>query len=285
MTEIAGAEAVRTKFQPRITDTAENNSAVQATPEQEAADTAENKPVEQASEPGAVDAAEKIPAAGKCPERETGITAEIYCEREDFDGADISPEFQSLRIPMTEEYVSLTARPGWLRMYGREGLASLFRQSLIARRRTEFVCSCSCKVEFEPQNFKQMAGLICMYDTENYMYLHISRDEDCGKCITLLRAENKVYTYPVEPVPLPEDVPVFLKAEIHYDRIQFYYAAGIEDYQKIGPEDDCSYMSDEACSQGWFTGSMLGICCQDLTGAGQYADFDFFIYSTEEKNV
>ena len=285
VTEIAGAEAVRTKFQPRITDTAENNSAVQATPEQEAADTAENKPVEQASEPGAVDAAEKIPAAGKCPERETGITAEIYCEREDFDGADISPEFQSLRIPMTEEYVSLTARPGWLRMYGREGLASLFRQSLIARRRTEFVCSCSCKVEFEPQNFKQMAGLICMYDTENYMYLHISRDEDCGKCITLLRAEIKVYTYPVEPVPLPEDVPVFLKAEIHYDRIQFYYAAGIEDYQKIGPEDDCSYMSDEACSQGWFTGSMLGICCQDLTGAGQYADFDFFIYSTEEKNV
>lgn len=215
--------------------------------------------------------------------RRADITAEIFCEREDFDGADISPEFQSLRIPMTEEYISLTARPGWLRMYGREGLASLFRQSLIARRRTEFVCSCSCKVEFKPQNFKQMAGLICMYDTENYMYLHISRDEDCGKCITLLRAENKVYTYPVEPVPLPEDVPVFLKAEIHYDRIQFYYAAGKEDYQKIGPEDDCSYMSDEACSQGWFTGSMLGICCQDLTGAGQYADFDFFTYSTGEE--
>ena len=46
-------------------------------------------------------------------------------------------------------------------------------------------------MEFEPEVFKQMAGLILMYDTDNYLYLHVSYDEDIGKCITLLKAENK----------------------------------------------------------------------------------------------
>lgn len=52
-------------------------------------------------------------------------------------------------------------------------------------------------MEFEPENFKQMAGLICMYDPENYLYIHASHDEDLEKCISILRAENKSYTYPV----------------------------------------------------------------------------------------
>lgn len=42
-----------------------------------------------------------------------------------------------------------------------------------------------------------MAGLICTYDTDNYLYLHCLYDEDVGKCITILRAENKKYSYPV----------------------------------------------------------------------------------------
>lgn len=199
--------------------------------------------------------------------------------RDDFDGKLLGMEYQSLRIPMTEEYISFTARPGWLRMYGREGLASLFRQTLIARRWTEFCFTVSACMEFEPDIFKQMAGLICMYDTENYLYLHVTRDEDIGKCISILKAENKNYSYPVGFVGIPEGCSVFLKAEVEYDRIKFFYSLRDEcHYQSIGGSFDCSFLSDEACSQGWFTGAMVGICCQDLTGFGRYADFDFFEY-------
>ena len=48
----------------------------------------------------------------------------------------------------------------------------------------------------------------------------------------------------------------------------------------IGEEIYGDFMSDEACMEGWFTGSMTGICCQDLTGLGKYADFQFFEYKT-----
>lgn len=202
--------------------------------------------------------------------------------RDDFDSPVLDVEYQSLRIPMTERYLSLTERPGWLRLYGREGLASLFRQSLIARRWTEFQFTASTCLEFEPENFKQMAGLICMYDTENYLYLHVSHDEDLGKCISILRAENKNYTYPVGYLPIEGNQPVFLKVQVCRDKLQFSYHVGNDtEYETLGEEFDCSFLSDEACVQGWFTGSMVGLCCQDLTGFGKYCDFDFFEYSTE----
>ena len=45
---------------------------------------------------------------------------------------------------------------------------------------------------------------------------------------------------------------------------------------EAGPVVNAGFLSDEACEEGWFTGTMIGICCQDLTGFGKYADFDWF---------
>ncbi len=197
--------------------------------------------------------------------------------RKDFDSEVLDPEFQSLRIPLDESFLSLTARPGYLRLYGREGLASLFAQSLIARRQTLFHIRAAAKMEFEPTVFKQMAGLICMYDHENYLYLHVSFDEDIGRCISVLKAKNKQYSYPFGFIPVEAGAAI-LEVEIHDGVLQFYYQMGTGSKQEIGSALDCSFMSDEACNQGWFTGSMVGLCCQDLTGERLYADFDWFDY-------
>lgn len=199
--------------------------------------------------------------------------------RDNFDSPSLSLEWQSLRIPMSEKYVSLSSRPGWLRIYGHEGLSSKFRQALIARRWTEFHFEAATRMEYHPEVFKQMAGLICMYDTDNYLYLHLTYDEEIGTCISILRAENKNYSYPVGFVALDLALPVILKVTVDYDTLQFYYSTSDETgYQKIGEAFDCSFLSDEACEEGWFTGAMVGICCQDLTGFRKYADYDWFEY-------
>ncbi|MCC8046525.1 MAG: family 43 glycosylhydrolase [Clostridiales bacterium] len=209
-------------------------------------------------------------------------------EWDDFDVNVLHADYQSLRIPMDEHYVSLQARPGWLRMYGRSGLASRFTQTLIARRMTEYHMEAYTCVDFEPENFKEMAGLILMYDTDNYLYLHISWDEDCGKCISLLKAENRNYQYLTEFLPLKEEKDVVLGLHIDGPYVQFSYGYRREGDKNrfssackgecipIGPKIDASFLSDEACREGWFTGTMIGICCQDLTGFGKYADFDWF---------
>ena len=54
--------------------------------------------------------------------------------REDFDAPQLPIDFQWLRTPWPEELFSLTARPGHLRLFGRETIGSLFRQALVARR-------------------------------------------------------------------------------------------------------------------------------------------------------
>ncbi|MGN6711228.1 glycoside hydrolase family 43 protein [Anaerocolumna jejuensis] len=199
--------------------------------------------------------------------------------RDDFDMGYLDIEFQSLRIPLDDTFYSLTARKGYLRLYGRSGLSSRFSQSLIARRWTEFQFEASTCLEYEPTVFKNMAGLICMYDYDNYIYLHITYDEDEGKCISILTAENKKYEYPIGFVSVSQAGRIYLKVTVDHDKLQFYYSITDEGgYMQIGPELDASILSDEACNEGWFTGAMVGICCQDLTGFGAYADFDYFEY-------
>ena len=46
--------------------------------------------------------------------------------RDDFNEEELDREYQSLRVAMDAHYISLTERPGFLRMYGRSGLASRF---------------------------------------------------------------------------------------------------------------------------------------------------------------
>lgn len=45
--------------------------------------------------------------------------------RDEFDRPELDLDYQSLRVPMDGRHLSLTARPGWLRMYGRSGLSGL----------------------------------------------------------------------------------------------------------------------------------------------------------------
>lgn len=203
--------------------------------------------------------------------------------RDDFDAKTLDIHFQSLRIPLDETFYSLTAREGHLRLYGREGLGSKYRQSLIARRWQEFEFSASTCLAFEPTSYKHLAGLICLYDTENYYYLHVTHHEDKGKCISILSAVNKVYSDPVGYVALPADASkVWLRVEVDHDKLQFYYStSGESQYEPIGPVLDASTLSDEACREGWFTGAFVGLCCQDLTGFRKHADFDYFEYAEQ----
>src|SRR4029078_5864085 len=110
---------------------------------------------------------------------------EVRC---DFDGGTLPLEFQWLRTPHAEEIFSLTARPGHLRLYGRETIGSLFRQALVAGRQQAHCFSASTVVDFEPEHFQQMAGPVCYYGGAKFHYLHVSHDETLGKSLAVMSA-------------------------------------------------------------------------------------------------
>ena len=201
---------------------------------------------------------------------------------DDFDSDTLDIHFQTLRVPLGEDTLSLKERKGYLTLKGRESLSSHFTQSLVARRQQAFCYTSATKVEFSPESFQQMAGLICLYDTKNFFYLHITQDEDLGECLNIMTCDDGTFSYPLpEPVPVKSTQGIYLKANVSYDQLQFSYSRDNQEWIKIGGILDASILSDdypETKNQGKFTGAFVGMCCQDLSGERKPAYFDNFEY-------
>jgi xylan 1,4-beta-xylosidase len=186
--------------------------------------------------------------------------------------------FQSLRRPVSEDWLSLSERPGWLRLKGDEPTVSCFRQSLIARRVQAFHTETSTELDFQPESFKQMAGLIAYYDTENHYYLRVSHDEKTGRGLNIIRtaaaAGGEILE---EDIPLPDEGTVHLKVSIQTTDVRFAYSIDGESWNEIGPVLESAVLSDDFNHLG-FTGAFVGLCAQDQVTKGHPADFKYFKY-------
>jgi xylan 1,4-beta-xylosidase len=203
-------------------------------------------------------------------------------EREEFDDPRLPIAFQWLRSPWPEELFSLTARPGHLRLYGRETVGSLFRQALVARRQESHAFGAATVVEFEPRHFQQMAGLICYYNSAKFHYLYLSRDGEHGKHLRVMscipdQVQSDAFT---PPIGIADGQRVHLRAEIDRERLQFAYRVEGQAWTWFPQIFDASILSDEATAPSLpnFTGAFVGMCCQDMSGSAMPADFDYFEY-------
>jgi xylan 1,4-beta-xylosidase len=199
-----------------------------------------------------------------------------------FDSPSLDPEFQWLRSPWPEELFSLTERPGYLRLYGRETIGSHFRQSLVARRQQAHCYTAETQVEFEPRHFQQMAGLVCYYNTSKFHYLYLSRDETNGRHIRVMSAlpDQPSADAFAGPWQLPFDGPVELRADVRLDVLRFAFRQPGSEWFWLPQSFDASILSDEATAPGLpnFTGAFVGMACQDMSGMGHPADFAWFSY-------
>ncbi|MGX9217746.1 glycoside hydrolase family 43 protein [Massilia varians] len=202
--------------------------------------------------------------------------------REDFDGPQLPLAFQWLRTPWPDEILSLDARPGHLRLFGRESIGSQFRQALVARRQTAHCYSAATVVEFEPQHYQQAAGLVCYYGAAKFHYLYLSHDEDLGKHLRVMSSlPNHMQSDAFSaPIPVPAGVPVELRVEVDEERLLFGYRLPGDEWQWLPQGFDASILSDEASAPGQpnFTGAFVGMACQDMAGTSLHADFDWFDY-------
>ena len=210
----------------------------------------------------------------------------VPAAREDFDGAQLPIDFQWLRSPWPDELFSLAARPGHLRLYGRETIGSLFKQALVARRQQSHCYSASTIVDFAPRNFQQMAGLVCYYNGAKFHYLHVTTDDETGRHVRVMSAlpdqpQSDAFTV---PFPIPPEGPVELRVEVDFDRLSFAFRSGGAAWTWIPQQFDASILSDEATTPGLpnFTGAFVGVACQDVAGTRCAADFDYFEYRERE---
>jgi xylan 1,4-beta-xylosidase len=190
-------------------------------------------------------------------------------------------DLQWLRTPYPDALFSLSERPGYLRLFGRETVGSHFQQALIARRQQHFHYTATTRLEFDPADFQQAAGLICYYNTTKFHYLLVTRDGTDRQLQIMTASPDEARLVMEVVVPLLPDGAIELRAEVEADILRFAWRGeGTDAWQVLPPTLDYSILSDEASLPGLpnFTGTFVGMACQDVAGTATPADFAFFRY-------
>ena len=206
-------------------------------------------------------------------------------EHTDFDGEILPIPFQWLRTPYPDQLFSLAARPGHLRLHGRETIGSHFVQSLVARRQQAFRYHAETRTDFTAHHFQQAAGLVCYYNSTKFHYLHVTAGDDGQRQIQVLSAiPRETHRSNLTPAVSIGSGPITLRVEVDHETLRFgYRLANAGEWHWLPNMFDASILSDEATLPGMpnFTGAFVGMACQDLSGAGHPADFAYFLYEEQ----
>ncbi|MBD1390420.1 glycoside hydrolase family 43 protein [Neiella sp. HB171785] len=201
--------------------------------------------------------------------------------RDDFDHSQLAHCFQTLREPLTESWASLTERPGFLRLRGRHYLYSRYQQSLVARRWQSFYASAETAMEFAPQSYMQMAGLVVYYSRTGHYFLKQTLNDAGNHILQIVQYQHDQYDE-LPAVEIASSGRVYLKVELAKQWYQFSYSLDGEKWQLIGPPLNSTPMSDEGGPDIFrFTGSFVGLFACDITGQQLHADFDYLDYQQQ----
>lgn len=193
--------------------------------------------------------------------------------RDDFDLPGLRLCWNFLRSPDPTNW-SLSARPGWLRLYGSAlTLDAEDSPAFVGRRQQHFACQVRTLLHFAPVNEGEEAGLtILMNNSHHYEIALFCRE---GKRQIIVRRRIGDLSAIVAQEDIEADL-VELSVQAHPDLYTFSYALPGQPARQLAT-GLTRYLSTEVA--GGFTGVYLGLYA---TGNGrrtsQPADFDWFEY-------
>ncbi|KYG29475.1 glycoside hydrolase family 43 protein [Alkalihalobacillus trypoxylicola] len=204
---------------------------------------------------------------------------------DDFNDEKLSLHYQSLRIPLERNTLSLTDNPGHLRLYGKESLTSHFTQAYVARRWQHFRFQAETKVKFNPESFQQAAGVVNYYNTENWTTLQVTWNEEKGRILDIMTCDNGSFGQPLRghEIIVPDSVEyVYIRVNVETQHYRYSYSFDGQNWNQIEIDFDSYKLSDDYIrGGGFFTGAFVGMQCQDSTGESLHADFDYFSYEAK----
>jgi xylan 1,4-beta-xylosidase len=202
-------------------------------------------------------------------------------KRYTFDSAALDPDFKTLRAPADPAIYSLTTRPPFLRLRGGQSPVSLFQQTLLARRQTDFSFSVETRLEFEPKSFQELAGLSWRYDENNQYLLAVSYDEQKGRVLSVQTMIGGEYSKTDDTETNNNGKGLWLGLTVRERTGRFRYSFDGKTWVTLRPVLDAAILSDEYFHEG-FTGAFIGMFCVDTARYAACADFEYFTYTPEK---
>ncbi|MNB79777.1 Beta-xylosidase [compost metagenome] len=195
-----------------------------------------------------------------------------------FEGPQLKKTWNTLRILADDSWCSLTARPGYLRLTAGESVQSLFKHHILAVRQSDISFRAETKLEYQPQCYLQMAGLLLYLNEDNYLYAYITKEQGQGRVLRLMKCEADSFSYEPAAVVLDDQSPVQLAVSVDGATGQFFYRSGdTEEWAALYGTQELGFLS------GGFTGNFVGIAAHDMNQfEGSYADFAHFRYEGKD---
>ncbi|MGN7759917.1 hypothetical protein [Paenibacillus sp. 22594] len=179
-------------------------------------------------------------------------------------------------------WVNTTERPGYLRIHGENSLFSQVNPAIMATRATSFHYELQTKVEVHPDHYSETAGTGLYYDSNNWMYVHLTHSESEGTVLKLLQAKlGKRIEFVKNNISVPEDK-VELKIIYNSGIAGIFYRFELDrDWQVLAENIDVLYLSDEGVNGepgeiGGFTGLFNFIGSVDSHQHDSFADFNYY---------
>ena len=224
----------------------------------------------------------RLTAGGNTPQVHVpapkGVSVKVQQPRhlfeDSFEGPQLKKIWNTLRILADDSWCSFTERPGYLRLTAGESIQSLFQHHIVAIRQTDKRFRVETALEYDPENYLQMAGLLLYLNDENYLYAYVSHEEGQGKVLRMMRCEGNSFTLVPEAILIEDHLPIHLAVDVNETEGQFYYHIGDESaWVPLFEKQNISFLS------GGFTGNFVGIAAHDMQQfKGSYADFVHFRY-------
>jgi xylan 1,4-beta-xylosidase len=180
-------------------------------------------------------------------------------------------------------WVNTIERSGYLRIRGENSFFSQINPSIMATSATSFNYEFQVKVEFYPDHYSETAGMGLYYDSNNWIYAHLTHSESSGGIIlSLLQAKlGKRIEFVYNNIAIPEGV-VELKLVYNSGITDILYRLNENMNWKVFVDNiDVLYLSDEGVNGepgeiGGFTGMFNFIGSVDSHQHDSFADFDYY---------
>lgn len=169
-----------------------------------------------------------------------------------------------------------------LRIYGKNSLFSKYEPAILATRATSLKYEFETAIQFNPEHYSQTAGFGLYYDSNNWIYVHLTYSEEVkSKQLRILQAiKGKKIEYPNIRIEVGIE-PVKLKLLYNNGLVTFKYSIESLAEQTLLENMDVKYLSDEGVNGvegeiGGFSGMFNFIASVDAFQRLSYAEFDYY---------
>lgn len=201
---------------------------------------------------------------------------------ETFNSDVLGNHWYSMKAPFEDSWCSLRKSPGVLSLKGRNSPYSAHDTSLLARRVQHFNCLIETTMDFNPDSYRQMGGLILLTGSRTFYYLRKFYSRRLkSTALGILISRNGESDDLIDAVTIVSDKQkIQLRCRIHQPTLQFSFQLSGGEETNLGPLLDATILSDEFTNNGpgAFDGTFCGMAVQDLDRHNQWAQFSNFNY-------